>query len=118
MHRLYPAKGYKSLQKWARFYKGKVHATKEWRVVPLFYEEIDHDEAQGKSNFGISTLLLNQPPHKHCEAFEECLNNWMEFLDFKIKGKNTYKDIERYKEAAGSFLQSRINDAIQYAWLR
>lgn len=118
VHRLFPGRGYKSLQQRARYYKGRVHATKEWRVVPIFYEEIEHDEAQGIRNYGMSTLLLNQAPYKRCKAFEECLKNWMGFLDFKIKDENTYLNFAKYKEAAESFLQSRINDAIQYGWFR
>jgi hypothetical protein len=118
VHRLYPGRGFRSLRTKARFYKGKVHATKEWRVVPTFYEEIEHDEAKGISNYGISILLLNQAPHEQCKVFEECQGNWMDFLNFKIKDQNTYKDFEKYKEAAKGFLQNNINYAVEYAWLR
>jgi len=116
--KLFPEKGTKSLQHIARFYKGKVHATKEWRCVPVFYEEIEQDKVQGKSNYGVSMLLLNQGPSMKCKAFEECQQNWIDFLGFNIKDEIAYKDFMRYRQAAKALLQNWIDTAVKYAWFQ
>lgn len=109
---VFPGRGYGGVERHISL-EGKDFKNK---VLPAFYREIERESEEGKGNYFFNLTLLDLRDKKKCPCFGECTNNWIEFLDFKLKDEKDYVNYQEYKAAVETLLKNYITSAIEADW--
>lgn len=101
---IYPARGHRRIERIISYSKKKLRD-----YLPFFSAEIEKDQAEGKTNYFFDITFLDEKSANRCLEFDRCTNNWMEFLNFKIKEKSDYRNFKDFEKACIALLDYYVD---------
>ena len=92
----------------------------DYGIIVPFTQKIKREvlkaELDVNENYFFNMALLDTSKGNGCPAFESCLSNWEESLNFQIRKEDDYLNFDDYKVAAEELLSGYIKAANSNDW--
>lgn len=86
-------------------------------LVPLT-DEYKHDQKKEKSQYIQNVIVCNSNSLTSCRKVNECCINWLEKLNFTIKGQEKYQDYQEFRNAWYNFLDNKLDAVEKFHWFK
>jgi hypothetical protein len=75
-------------------------------IYSAIISEYDHEKIKGERAYIQTITAYNTKIEDNCGMLEECCEDWMTKLDFKVKDKKDYKDYQKFEQSIFQLLNS------------